>query len=438
MTTKKTFSMIKELAKDLLPGVETAGRRLKQGVRPPGKLQEPLPTPGAGPVLSYDPAAIAERYPKLGRYVKKWDAKKQDYYPSRAQSKEAQAVDVARQQAQAEIDAGNWTELYPSNERFAADVERYPPMRGDPYALQSGKPKIRAKWKDTFGAPESRARLQAAYLEGSKDPQAHNWYDVGQWEKAYIDQFGEAEGRERFGRDFADSMAATTGGMPPTDNFMLSQYLNWRRYQEGLPAPKTRDLPFPIRGRWLQSNLDAYDKMIYNKEGIDAGLNPKRGTFSYGFKGGKAPVIDEQMTLMMDPGRSTPGKNYGAAMEVLDEEAAKAGAPSGINFQDVAWLGGKKLKEREFWRARDAQYRAENPGTNWVPSDDRKKVTQAKSMMRIINEAIWRTHKVTGLPLAEVAARMRAGTIPTYGIGGAAIGAGVLGSQGPNRKEDST
>lgn len=69
------------------------------------------------------------------------------------------------------------------------------------------------------------------------------------------------------------------------------------------------------------------------------------------------------------------------------------------NFQDVAWAGFKNLKDPRY--------------------------TSGKPMIEVVNEAIERTHRLTGMPKDEIVRRgLVRGEIPLYGMGGLGLVAG--------------
>jgi hypothetical protein len=75
-----------------------------------------------------------------------------------------------------------------------------------------------------IGTEEARARLQAGFAKGQEIPDSERWYQMGQLENVYVKELSEKAGRDAFKREFADMMAATTGGASPYNNFMMSQY----------------------------------------------------------------------------------------------------------------------------------------------------------------------------------------------------------------------
>ena len=376
--------------------------------------------------LGFDPKEMARRYPELGQQYTTFetDTRKDNFgrlYPTRYQSAEEKAVEKVRKQAQKEINEGNWTRHYDPAQREHVDPANYPMEGNTRWGATPQDPKTYNNYYDMYNTPEGRQRLLQAYDTGAQFPDMKNWYAMKQWEDDYIKDFGVEEGRKRFRRDFAEGMAATTGGSTPTANFLTTQQLNFRRHTGQDPLGWSIDAQYPVGGRYLQGNVDQYNKMINEGAGIDL-ENPKRFDFSGNFMGHKnMATMDEQMTSGLVPGMNVPkGPSYGVAEDVVHKLGAERGVEP-ANFQDVAWGGLKRMKEI-------------------AKGKDPAKAYTGQPMIDVINEAIWRTHRVTGLPLAEVARRMRAGTIPTYGIGAAVLGGGAAAglASPPGSREDAT
>ena len=344
----------------------------------------------------YDPAKVAKDYPDRAPPVTKVDPKTGKEFPGKDLSEEAKAVQKARKAATKEIDAGNYTPVFPIEDRFYVDAANYP-LVGD--TLTDAMPKKQVtidKYRERFDTPEIRQRLQAAFLRGNADPNAQRWYAMGQLEKAYVDELGTEAGRKAFKTDFADAMAATTGGADPTDNLMMAHYGNVLRAR-GEPVPANAfDMPFPIGGRYAGGNMRMYDKVINQGRDFVASETPKRFNFSANFQGHKnRATIDEQMSGGFEPGLAVPpGDSYGVMEGVVADLARQNKVPS-AEAQDVMWAGLKG--------------------------------TKGKPMMQHVNEAIERTSRITGLSPEEV---LRKNLIrkmgPLYGIGAAGVGTAAL------------
>jgi hypothetical protein len=349
--------------------------------------------------VDYDQTKVASDYPERAAPVSKKDPKTGKEFLGKDLSEEAKAVQKARKAAQKDIDARNYTPYFNLEERFYVNPENYP-LTGD--TLVDAMPKKQAtieKYKERFDTPEIRERLQEAFLRGNADPNAQRWYAMGQLEKAYIDELGAEAGRKAFKTDFADAMAATTGGADPTDNLMMAHYGNFMRAR-GQPIPENAyDLPFPIGGRYAGGNMRMYDKVINQGKDFVASETPKRFNFSANFQGhtGRA-TIDEQMSGGFEKGLVVPpGDSYGIMEGVVADIARLNNVPS-AEAQDVMWAGLKN--------------------------------TAGKPMIQHVNEAIERTSRITGLTPEEVVRRNLVRKLgPMYGIGAAGLGTAGLLSQ---------
>jgi len=347
----------------------------------------------------YDPAKVARDYPDRAPPVTKVDPKTGKEFPGKGLSSEAKAVQKAKKAAQKEIDAGNYTPMFPIEDRFYVDSANYP-LVGD--TLTDAMPKKQVtidKFKERFDKPEIRQRLQAAFLRGNADPNAQRWYAMGQLEKSYVDELGDKAGRSAFKTDFADAMAATTGGANPTDNLLMAHYGNVLRARgEAVPA-NAYDMPFPIGGRFAGSNMRMYDKVINQGRDLAASKTPKRFNFSANFQGHKnRATIDEQMSGGFEKGLAVPpGDSYGVMESVVADIARQNKVPS-AEAQDVMWAGLKG--------------------------------TKGKPMIQHVNEAIERTSRITGLSPEEVLRKNLIRKLgPIYGVGAASVGTAALISQ---------
>jgi hypothetical protein len=349
-------------------------------------------------LLGFEPEELATRYPQVAPPTPAVDPKTGREFLQKTPSAEAEAVAKVRKQAQKDIEAGRYDPYFPVNQRVYADPSKYS-LSGR--TLTDARPKREdtiAKYQGMADTPEARANLTGAYQRAEGDALAHDWYAMGQLEKAYIDELGPERGRERFRTDFAEAMAATTGGADPTSNLLMSYFGNFQRGQ-GLPIPGAAyDMPFPIGGRYASGNMAQYDKMIGQGQGISASANPKRFNFAADFMGHQdLATLDEQMSGLYVPGLlAPPPGSYGVFQDVLNDVAAKQGVTP-VNFQEVAWAGAKG--------------------------------TQGKPMIQHVNEAIERTSRVTGMPQDQVVRGFINRRTPMYGIGGGALGTGLLGEE---------
>jgi hypothetical protein len=158
--------------------------------------------------------------------------------------------------------------------------------------------------------------------------------------------------------------------------------------------------------------MEQFRKMITEGAGITT-ENPKRSGFSGNFLGDKAnPTIDEQMMGLIEPGLKVPqAEAYGHYANPVIELAKKYKVDPRY-FQEVAWAGAK-----------DA-------------SDAKKGGYAAKPFISEINEAIERTHYITGMPRNEIFKRgVVRKEIPLYGLTGGAGLAGALRASGNSDPE---
>jgi len=286
---------------------------------------------------------------------------------------------------------------------------------------------------------------------------------MGQLERKYIDELGEQLGRTKFREDFGGAMAATTGGASPSENFLMGHYGNYMRYKgqdfprwtpeehqavkdfaesqgkqyvdaKGRPINKTGDIasfkvPSPVGGQYASGNLDQYDRIFKEvAAGKDIGQamadsNSKRLDFMQAFEGHPDSFVwDKQMSNTAKLGDQPP--SYGIAERVAREEAAKAGVPP-QNFQDVGWAGQKAMLEgakplgSEF--KIEGKYQHGPTGVHHFEYEG--------PMIEHVNDAIERTHRLTGMPKDEIVRRgiVRA-EIPIYALGTGLLAPGVMGA----------
>jgi hypothetical protein len=301
-----------------------------------------------------------------------------------------------RKTIQDDMAVHGYTPYFDPAKRFDVDPKKYGPFADTAVEAAPKTAKTAEEWAAKYGTEDARARLQAGFEKGQTVPDSDRWYHMGQLEKAYIDELGPQAGREAFKREFADSMAATTGGQNPYDNNLMSQYVNYMdKRGERLPE-RSYNLPFPIGGRYASGNIAQAQKYFdTGATGFDPAVNPKRYDFSSAFQGNKnAATIDEQMMGAIVPKVTIP-QWYGPATQTVREEAAKAGVDA-RGFQDVGWAGLKAGKEGE-------KFDYEGP------------------MINHINRSIETTHRLTGMPRDEIVRRgLIRKEIPMYGLAAAA------------------
>lgn len=326
-------------------------------------------------------------------------ARREAEYLEKTLTPEAEAFQKARNKIQKQLDKEGYTPYFDPAKRFDVDPANYGPFADTAVAAAPKTAKTQQQWAERYGTPEARERLQAGYKAGQGIADADRWYWMGQLEKAYVDELGEVAGREAFKKEFADMMAATTGGASPYNNFMMAHYAShMAKTGQALPE-RSYDLPFPIGGRYAAGNIAQARKYIEGgMQGFDPAVNPKRYDFSSAYTGNpRAGTMDEQMFGAIQPGGTIP-EWYGPATQVLREEAAKAGVAA-RDFQDVGWAGLKKIKTE----GKGKGFEYEGP------------------MINHINRSIETTHRLTGMPREEIVRRgLIRKEIPMYGIGAAA------------------
>jgi hypothetical protein len=339
---------------------------------------------------------LGTQYPAQLPGVEKIDPKTGNVFIGKNKSNEELLVQKARNIAQKDIDKGNYTPFFNVDERYYVDPKNYPLVGR---TIEDVMPKKQAtinKYTERFDTPEARTRLDEAYKAGKDDPRAHNWYAMGQLEKAFTDELGIEEGRRAFKERIADAMAATTAGSDPQSNLLMAGYANFMK-EAGRKLPEgAYDMPHPIGGRYATMNTEMYDKVINQGQGLST-KNPKRFNFSSNFMGHlDRPTIDEQMTKIIDPNEmAPPGESYGIMEKMINQAAERAGlGDKSVNFQDVAWKGTKGV-----------------PG---------------KPMMEHVNEAIERTVRITGKTPQQVLKDFIRAKAPLFGFALPVVGGSML------------
>lgn len=341
----------------------------------------------------------AQGYPPVGTPQQVTDPKTGKSYMAKTPSADEQMLQQARMDANKAIKAGDYDPYFRLEDRYYANPDLYD-IQGD--TLTDAMPKKQAtidKWREKLHTPEATERLQAGYAKGQSLGNAEKWYAMGQWQDEYIKLLGPEEGARRYKEDFADAMAATTGGADPGSNLAMATYGNYLR-ERGLAMPKgAYEMPHPIGGRYATGNMRLYDKFLGQGEELTAAGNPKRFNFRQNFLGDTSrATIDEQMSKGMFDLNAPPTNAYGIAEGVVVDEAARLGIPA-AEVQDVAWAGFKGV--------------------------------QGKPMMEWLNEAIARTAKVTGQSQEDVVKSVIMKRGPLYGL----VGAAMVGSMTPEEAE---
>lgn len=346
----------------------------------------------------------AERYPKAGAYTveQKTRGTEGGTYRSKAPTPEELAVTQRRDLANEEIAAGRSDPYFDLSKREYVDPNAYP--------YPTYEPTLGQQFSDTTGGAKALARAQedvsgavpkliSAYKRGEPFEGAFGFYKMKQYEQAYVDQFGEQLGREKFLKNFVEPMASTTSGNSPENNFIISQYANWMR-DRGLKFPgegQMYTVPRPASAAAMGTNnyreylQQAMQGGGLERGGIDWMDNPKKYNFAYDFLGTGGPVMDKQM--LSEVSRAQLEKPRTGGYGVWEQPAHEAAAKLNIDprqLQEVGWAGIKKGK-------------ADIP-ENYTPVP----------MMHHINTSLWRGHRVTGLPQEDVLRGMLRGDMPVY------------------------
>lgn len=337
--------------------------------------------------FGYDPKKIAQQYPDVLPPTLEIDKKTGKQYLAKQLSPEALAVQKARQAAQKEIDTGSplYQPYFDITKRSYVNPADYPLSERTLDLTMPKKADTLAKHRAMAQSPEATARLESAYDAAAGSPTAHGFYMMKQLQDEYIKEYGPELGRLAFKRDFADPMAATTGGQTPTANLMMTAMHNYFA-NKGMPMPsKGYEIPYPVGGNKLQSNIDMSQK-LFNTGSLPAADSPKRFNFSSNFLGhSDRPTIDEQMMSLFNPGGKGAPDWYGVNEEAVNILSKLRGVEP-VNYQEVAWAGAKGY-----------------PG---------------QPMIEDVNQMIYRTHRITGEPQKDVLRRFIRREGPMYGITG--------------------
>ena len=344
----------------------------------------------------------AEEYPAVGPPTMKPKTNPKyegETYAAKELTPEAKAFAKERLRIQNEMDEKGYTPFFDPAKRTQVDPSNYPAANVDTLTIKPSKPKTLMEYEDVVNMPATRELLRSAYERGLNLGDAKNWYAMAQLEEAYINELGPVAGRKAFLDEFAVPMSATTSGNDPETNFLMAQYAEHMRKQGKALPEEGHQLPVTVGGRRGAVNIRDYNAM--RERGGYQGLGkgqPKMHNFTRNLIGDPSrATMDEQMATGMtehisdvDPKFSDRARKqaFGVLEKPLHEEAAAAGvAPA--NYQDVAWAGFKN-----------------QPG---------------KPMISTINEAVERTHRLTGMPREEIVRRgLIRKEIPIYGLTAAA------------------
>jgi hypothetical protein len=336
---------------------------------------------------------FAKEYPPVGPGTPAIDKTTGKAYLEKTLTPEAVAFDKVRSKVVKDVKKGNYDPYFDPKKRQKVDPANYPRSGQTLDSTMPKQEKTIAKYEAIVRNPEATARLQAAYDEGNQFEGAGQWYYMKQLEDEFIAELGEEEGRKGF-EQWARTMAQTTGGADPTGNLLAAHNLRYQRAKGEEGITKSVDMPYPVGGRYMSGNME-----LANKAGdkpFVPGINPKRHNFESNFLGHTDPTIDEVMMRGFDPKGPQMPEMYGPYEAAVNDLAAANGVP-GSEFQDKAWAGLKRQGEKA---------RGKEP---YIPMP----------MIQIVNDAIERTARLTGLSPREVVRQnlVRAKG-PMYGISG--------------------
>lgn len=372
---------------------DTVYSEQKVGLLPKWVMEE-----GAG-----DPkfAHLAERYPAMVAPESRYDKKRHKWFPGKVHSPEEEALLAERAKHQIEIDAGRYDPYYDVSKRADVDPANYPTTVDTTRDALPKMQKTRDKYSAEAYSEEATARLEKAYLAGKELGGSDRWYFLKQLEDDFVKEYGEKVGRQEFKQRIALPMAGTTAGASPADNLLSALYGNFLR-QKGQAYPKAAyEVPSPVGGQYITDNLAMHKKVV---DAGDVGAeNAKRHNFAYNLLGHRLKsTIDKQMSDLFKEGMSAPpGDSYGIFEGAIAALAKKHGVDP-REFQEVAWGGHKAI-------------------TKGVHTYD------PHPLIQTINEAIERTHRLTGMAKEEIVRRgIIRSEIPIYGVGGGVITPALL------------
>jgi hypothetical protein len=365
---------------------------------------------------------FAEKYPETGppNMVPVDPGKGTGLRPEKALTPEAEQFATAREKIIKDMRENGYQPFFDPSQRFPAEFSKQPGPHADTAGALAAKQETIDKHLATIDAPETRQALRDAYSRGLDLPDSQAWYYLGQVERKMKQDLGEEAGAKRFRDQIATAMSATTTGMTPQQNLIMSQYLNYLKATgQELPTASFQT-PVTVGGQRTMPNVEAYKELFSGPEGPyeklqqQAFRNPKRADFAQAQMGNpNAFTVDEQMAHGMIR-KDVPQKGtYGIITNIGREEAAKAGADP-QRYQDVAWAGFKKMLEDEKRVSKGKE--PLGPGAGY----------QGKPMISEINDMIERTHRLTGMPRQTIWERgFLKNEIPLYGVGGAAVMGGL-------------
>lgn len=370
-----------------------------------------IPKIGDNSRYQYANPARAESYPELGTPITKLkdEPPKGQFGPftylGKGESVESKAFMKDRAKIRKEMQTEGYEPYFDPAKRADVDPANYPTDVNTVTDVVGKQAKTQATHEAVSHSPAALQRLREAYEHGETLGGGGNWYYMKQLEDAFIKELGETEGRAAFRDKFAGQMAATTGGSAPEDNFLAAMFANYER-NKGRDVPERGyEIPSPIGGRYLKGNMEQANKYAAEGLGEFTVQNPKRHNFQFNFLGHRnKATIDEQMSNLIDPKLKgmPPSGNYGSYEKAVHTLAAEYGVDPRY-FQEVAWAGGKAMKDKGY---------------------------KPHPMIQTVNDSIERTSRLTGLSPAEVVRRgIVRSEMPMYTNKAGGVGAAILGEE---------
>ena len=328
---------------------------------------------------------FAEQYPPVPPPVEKFDPKGNKgagkHFLAKGSTPENKQFMKDRLAIQHDMKANGYEPFFDPAQRYDVDPGNYPAPHETLTQNRAKTAKVQQQYDAETMDPAVLERLDRAYQAG-QGMDMENWYAMGQLENEFIKEFGEEAGRRLFKERFAGSMAATTGGADPQNNLLMAHYGNYLQQKGQSRAVRSYEMPNPIGGRYASGNMKIHDEIGDAGFDIPGSTSPKRYNFQQNYLGHTdRATIDEQMMGLIDPqgkyGEAPPNDMYGHFEQPVHVLAEKYGV-SPRTFQEVAWGGGKRLKDPSF---------------------------EGGPMIQTVNDAIERTHRLTGMPREEIVRR---------------------------------
>jgi hypothetical protein len=392
---------------------------------------EMTPSGRQAPVFEGVMPELAERYPVTGPPVLKTDPKTGKRYLAKQLTSEEQELQAHLDAIQKELDAGNYEPWFDPAERFPANSANYPPMINT-LNIRAVRPATQAKYEAMARDPEATKRILAAFHRGrAQEENARDYAAMGQLENAFIEEFGPVEGPRLFKEQFADAMGATTAGAKPRANLRMAHFASYLK-QKGKPMPTNAyDVPYPAGGAYVIPNMKLFKKALMDGAGL---TTPKGYDWSYEILGSDGLPIDRRISRLFHPDMDAPPPGtYGHFKQALIDLAKQQNVDPRY-FRDMVWAGADP--HAPMGQTLPPMRPGPPPmepgpaaiGHNNPPAEFRLSPTEqnppptghsvVKSLITEVNGIIERTHRITGMPRAEIVRRGELyKKIPFYGLG---------------------